>query len=292
MACPAEIPAQLPVLLGTGRPGRRLVAVAHECCQQALHATTYRTDEEAVHTARRAFKRARAVLRLLEDADLAGAAARKNELAACMRQLSQPRDAVVVAQLAFDLAKQVKKRPPMVLLELADTRPPARSAVWWKKWRHSVEIAARQIDRLKLAQVDAKALSRSLHHLVRRACRRLGKGQDVNQAHEWRKSIVIVRELLALGLLPGMPAPDQQHARLQKVTRQLGHAVDCEVLLSVLRKKRLPDVLKPAAENVALLVKKRQKRAVKKARGLWPKVEKRLWKATSARFLGTRKGGK
>jgi CHAD domain-containing protein len=275
--------ANLPVLPGTGLPSRRLVAVARECCQQALHATTDRTDEEAVHTARRAFKRARAVLRLLEDANLAGAAARKNQLAACMRQLSRQRDAVVVAQLAADLAKQVKKRPQMVLLELADTHSPARSAVWWKKWRRSVEIATRQLDRLKLAQVDAKALSRSLQHLVRRACRRVGKGCDGIQAHEWRKSVVIVRELLSLGLVAGVPSLDEQHARLQKVTRQLGHAVDCEVLLSVLRKKQWPDVLKPAAENVAFLVRKRQKRAVKKARSLWPKVEKRLKRATSTK---------
>lgn len=287
MARPAATHSNLPVLPDTGQPGRRLVAVAHECCQQALHATTHATDEEAVHTARRAFKRARAVLRLLEDADLAGAAARKNELAACMRQLSQQRDAVVVAQLAIDLAQQVKKRPQMVLLELSDTQPPARSAAWWKKWRRSVEIAVRQLDRLKLAPVDTKALSRSLHHLVRRACRRVEKTPDITQVHEWRKSVVIVRELLSLGLVAGVPDVDEQHARLQKVTRQLGHAVDCEVLLSVLRKKRLPDILKPAAENVALLVKKRQKKAVKKARSLWPKVEKRLQKVPRAKFQGT-----
>ncbi len=139
-----------------------------------------------------------------------------------------------------------------------------RSAAWWKKWRRSVEIAVRQLDRLKLAPVDAKALSRSLRHLVRRACRPVEKNHDITRVHEWRKSVVIVRELLSLGLLAGVSDLDQQHARLQKVTRQLGHAVDCEVLLSVLRKKRLPDVLKPAAENVALLVRKRQKKGREK----------------------------
>jgi hypothetical protein len=253
-----------------------LIQIAQACCRQVIRSTAHHHDDEVVHVARQAIKRARAILRWLEKAGLSRARARRRELARCMRQLSRRRDAVVTVQLARRLARKVRGSTRAAALALAVMPVPRQSQSWWKLWRQSVDRAAERLSRLPRRGPDARALSACLSHSYRRACRwarKVRRHDHVASAHEWRKTAVVWREQLLLAQPLGPTALTGLHDHLHQLTHRLGQAVDCQVLLVTLAGRRWLKIPDRASRKLATLARHRQKHALKRARRLWEKIE-------------------
>ena len=87
--------------------GAGLRQVVCACCALAVELTAPEPDEAAVHRARQALKRVRAVLRLGETMGIAGAKAARRRLSRHARELSPMRDATVATKVAQRLARRL-----------------------------------------------------------------------------------------------------------------------------------------------------------------------------------------
>jgi len=259
-------------------PAYDLLDAVRECCALARRATARRQGDHAVHAARQALKRARAVLRLLEDAGVRGAKARRRELAECARQLSPLRDAAVAARLAGKLAGKLKNQPQAIVLELAHVKAPARGAAWWRAWQNTVARAAQDLDRLNRATPSPGELEKCFARSVRRVHRRAKKALtgDMAAVHIWRKALVILREQVLVARPLIGHANDRLHTRLCQLTHRLGDATDCRVVLAAMEKHRWPDSFGRAPEKLTAVLHRRQKQAVKRAQRPWRKVREAL----------------
>jgi hypothetical protein len=266
-------------------PAYDLRDAVRECCALALRATARWQNDKAVHLARQMLKRARAVLRLLEDAGVRGAKTRRRELAECARQLSPLRDAAVASRLAVQLADRLRSQPQAAALAQARAKVPTRSAKWWRGWRRTVAEAVHNLDRLSDATPAPGKLEQCFRRSVRRVRRQAGKARadDMAAVHIWRKALVILREqVLVVRPLIGR-ANDRLYTQLCKLTHRLGDATDCRVLLASVEKRRWPASFGRAPEKLAALLRRRQKQAVKRARRPWQKVREVLAREFSRR---------
>lgn len=265
------------------QPGAaELIQIAQADCELVLRSTARHHDDEAVHAARQAIKRIRAILRWLEKAGLSRARARRHEFARCMRQLSGRRDAVVTIQLARRLARKVRGSARAAALALAAMPVPRQSRDWWNNWRQSVARAGKRLGRLIRGGPDANALSACVPRSYRRAsrwARKVRRHQFIASAHEWRKAAVLWREQLLLAQPLGPIVPTGLSDHLHQVTHRLGQSVDCQVLLDTLTEAHL-EIPNRARRKLAALTRRRQKRALKRALRIWGKIKTDWHQAT------------
>ncbi len=230
--------------------GLREVTLA---CLAAARAGQGRPTASAVHRARRALKRVRAVLRLGQRLGVPGAKALRGELTREARELSPLRDAAVVAKLA--------RRCDLSLSPASKAPGPQE----WREWKRKLAELSRQLARLPWGQPAPHALERALRHFARgaqRCARRAISSGKTDAAHEWRKAAIVLRELvLTLRPLLGRKA-DDLHAALQAVVRPLGKAMDWEQLLAAAGAQGAKKKTVPRA-------RKKRKRALHRARKCW-----------------------
>lgn len=250
-----------------------LLARVRECGEAALARLTRANGDEAVHAARQAFKRCRAALRLLEEGGVKAARKPRQAIARCARELSALRDASAAAGLAAHLARKLSGRKYEAARILAGTRPPRRSAAWWRQWRRQTKVAVGRLEDLSAAGWEPGSLAAVLEHSVkkvRRTAKCFAGGSDLDRAHEWRKALVVLREQ-ALYIFPA--ANPEIHHRLHQATNRLGRVMDCRVLIRLVKKKRWPASLGDASDKFAGRVRRQQRTWLKRAWRSWQKLK-------------------
>lgn len=254
-----------------------LKAAADDCLVLAEREMNPPSSDEGVHRIRQAFKRARAILRLLEDAGVASARSLRNDVTAAARKFSGLRDAAVMAKMAARVAKKKTDDAGAVALELAAEEPGTPDAGWWSRRRREVTALRRRLARLDGGGLSPHEIERSLEIAAKRACRggkKSQRGRDIESAHAWRKKIILLREQISVARpLLGDEAAEL-HARLKRLAKRLGRAIDWRVFLDAVA--RHPNEIGDGKKQLLKSGRKKQKRDLKKARKRWPKVARRL----------------
>jgi hypothetical protein len=259
--------------------GAGLCRVTSECCREAAQAVARSSGESAVHRARKALKRAKSLLRLAQDLDVAGSKSTRRRIAVLGRQLAPKRDAAVARKAAAQCAQAATNRgvaeaAGIVVARL--TRAPAK--IRWAEWRKKVADAAVSVERLpwgEPAPADVvKALCRAARRTTKRAPGAARGG--IAEAHEWRKAATVLREQLLVVRSTLACDVDDAVRRLHGLTRRLGRAVDEAVLLAALRHVRWPARLGEARERLERMIGRRQRKQLKRACRHWPKLKKIL----------------
>lgn len=253
----------LPVLQPGELIGPGLCRVVCGCCAypQTLDA---RELDRAVHEARRALKRARAVLRMGETMGVAGAKAARRRLARIARELSARRDALVAAKIARRLGAEPAAQKP------APTRKNRTAvAAWWARWQRKLAREERRLSALDWGEPAPAAVHCALAHAARRVRQRAKATRardDMTSAHEWRKAIVVlyeqmivVRELLRARM-------ERLPERLHVLGRQLGHAMDFHVLVKASRRRA----------GLRARGREERRRSIRQARRQWPELRREL----------------
>lgn len=198
-----------------------------------------RAAGERVHEARVALKRARAVLRIGDVYGFAWTKLARLRLARLAGALAAARDAAVVAATAQHLG-------------LATETKAADAGISWVSW---VENLTAEQQRLAdcpwpvLTRNDCvAALAESVCRLRRRE-RAARRGAAARRLHEWRKTVIVLREQLNV-LRPLLTPGQQTYApRLHRLARKLGAAQDLALLIAAERSRE------PSAARSLLLVR-------------------------------------
>jgi len=270
---------ELPPFDAPGGLRAGLVEAVRECCRVASRAAArHRTadDVHEVHEARRVLKRARAVLRLMEDAGAPEARPLRQKMTRTARKFSAMRDATVVAKIAGKMAEKLRGRERAMMSELAAEKTPRATATWWAARRGELARIDRDLARLRpgLVSLDLEASLRRSLRRVRKQAKRARAGQTIEVAHEWRKRVIALHEQVRI-LRPLLgPEADELHARLKQLARRLGVATDYRVVLAAMKKWRSSDATGGAAAKLVALVGQKQKRALKRARKCWRKTKR------------------
>lgn len=200
---------------------RVLLAGLDQACQAM--ADENESVAEQVHRARVALKRTRAVLRLIEACGVGWARDTRRRMARLAREFSRMRDAEVLGQARRKLGLKAA---------LSDTDFGGS----WPDWQEEAKAERQQLARRHwpvLQRVDClKALAESATRLQRReAAARTDAG--ARRLHDWRKSVIVLRE--QLNVLHEILSPQQQRyaGKLHPVARKLGAARDLTLLLTV-----------------------------------------------------------
>lgn len=200
---------------------RVLLAGLDQACLAMANKEVSATEQ--VHQARVALKRTRAVLRLIEACDVGWARDTRRRMARLAREFSRMRDAAVLGEARRKLG-------------LAAPLSVAKSGGSWPDWQEEAKAERQQLARRHwpvLRRKDCrKALAESAARLQRReAAARAEAG--ARRLHDWRKSVIVLRE--QLNVLHEILSPRQQTyaGKLHPVARKLGAARDLTLLLTV-----------------------------------------------------------
>ncbi|HEY9253362.1 MAG TPA: CHAD domain-containing protein [Stenotrophomonas sp.] len=234
--------------------GHALGKLVHEECNAVIAALRGRKAlHTRVHEARKAVRRARALLALAEDGEATfdvGPADRI--LQRVGDSLSRLRDAHVAIDTARTVGKQteVKRWRPVVIA----LRERSAGVVAYELERDpglarrvaTIEGALHYLDQLSWAELTAAQIRQGLQRQrrrVERAARRAGKHPDAQRLHAWRRKVRRLR--MQVDALPRLKphwskattsAPKSKS--LHKLSDALGREQDLQVLAGLLR--RLP----------------------------------------------------
>lgn len=238
-------------------------------------------DEAAVHRARQALKRARAVLRLGEAMGIAGAKAARRRLSRHARELSPMRDATMATKVAQRLARRLDGALQAGAMEIIAMEPTPRDATWWRAWKRKLAAEARRLGNFAWTDCTAHDLAHALRQSVKRVRRHARKAlasDEIETAHDWRKAVIILREqVIALRPLLGSEA-SVLRAQLQELASRLGKATDFNIFAEAVRDRNLPGDLAKTRSRLKAVARSKVERAIKNARKRWPKVRRALQK--------------
>lgn len=177
---------------------------------------------EAVHDARVALKRARAVLRLGEAGGVTGAGAARRRLARRARDLAVVRDEAVIAETASRLGVAVE-----FVGEPDDLH--------WHAWCRGMRAERKRLAKCPwpgLTRADCLAAVAETIRELSELEQRLEQRNTGRRLHAWRKAVIALRE--QLNVLHVLLTPEQQGraSQLHRVARELGRVQDLELLLS------------------------------------------------------------
>lgn len=254
-------------------PGLR--RVVHECVNWALAADPAQIDE-AVHEARCALKRARAVLKLGDALGVTGVKAAQRRLGRIARELSPRRDAAVAAKVADRVGRKLELDPAAAGATPHAWRkktPAPRN--WWTRWCRTLAAERGPLNQLDwgqptMARLDA-ALAKASKR-VRRRAKAAAETRDVALAHEWRKAVIVLREQMLVTKLLLAPKSARLATRLHDLASRLGRALDYSVFESRIRRRAAG---RPGG-RVEKFGRRRQRRALRHARRDWPKLKRQL----------------
>ena len=269
-------PDSLPHLKRHGDLGGELLAVLRKCCELATRALVEHTDD-GVHRVRQAFKRARAVLQLAEDAGAAPTQSLRREIARAARKFSALRDATVAARMAEKLAGELADGAQSAARELARKKTRQPNPAWWLARRADFAGIRHKLKRLGRSELAPHELEASLRCSVKRVDReakRECEDHDRETTHEWRKQVIVLREQILVARTRLGAMTDELHDGLKKLAYRLGEATDYQVFIASVVKHRWPDRFADALLIAA--AQKKQKRALKQARRCWKKVRREL----------------
>ena len=234
-----------------------------------------------VHRARLALKRARAILRVGEALGLPWAGTARVRLARHARRLGTARDWVVVAGVARECALILRGDAKRCALAVADA-PPIAGAVRlsvWSRWLVSERVRLAgcpwpALTRRRLRRALAKSVSR-----VRKHSRAAGDTPGAGALHEWRKTVIVLREQLYV-LQPLVVRPQARLAvRLHHVARKLGAAGDWQMLIDAVRGPSRRTVLEGGPGRLIAHAHDARHRAIAQARNRWSALRHALrWK--------------
>lgn len=213
-----------------------------------------RGEAERVHEARIALKRARAVLRLGDSCGLVWTTAGRRLLARLAGGLADVRDAAVVSETARKLGSMRKSSV-------------TGSGVSWPTWIRRVEAKHQRLGRCRWPVLSRKACVAGLVDSVQRLRRReraTKGGVKVRRLHEWRKSVIVLREQLNVFQTLLTRRQQKYAARLHRVARKLGKAQDLALFIASEKKGRPTD----ACSILLARARRNRIRAIKRARRL------------------------
>ncbi len=259
----------LPHLRAGENAGRGLARVVRDCCERAAGFRGAEPDESAVHVARKALKRARAILRLGETLEVGGAKRIRRQLAVRGRELSARRDATVGRGVAERLAR--KARGAEAVSVRLEKRRRRNGSGPWAEWKARVKRQTHAIEKLEWGNPTRAEVRRGLERAARRVCKRARTAREdgeIASAHEWRKAVIVLREQ-ALVTRNGCGKKRRKiAARLDRLAHWLGKAMDYEVFLKMAEPE--------ATGRLGRIAKVKRRRALEKAWTCWPKMRRWL----------------
>jgi len=236
--------------------GQALGALVHEECKAILRALRMpKAVHTRVHEARKAIRRARALLALAEDGDAAFDVVPADQILQRVGDgLSKLRDAHAAMETAQALAKHDDRKRWRPVVEALRERSTALVARELKRdpgfARRQATIAGAQhyLDRLPWGEFKSTQLREGLRRQRRRvdkAARRATRRPDAENLHRWRRKVRRLRMQVdaAPKLKPRDAQPDRTTTKsksLHKLSDSLGHQQDLHVLAALLR--RLPGI--------------------------------------------------
>ncbi|NNF59123.1 MAG: CHAD domain-containing protein [Rhodothermaceae bacterium] len=230
-------------------------------------------DDDSVHTARKALKRARAVLRLVRGALAQDDFDRLDDAVRQLgRRLGPVRDAAVADSLVDGLAEEKALKPSVIRALRAELD--ARHAAAWIDLTADdgieairTELADLRLDRDALAGIDALALHGGFAWTYRRGGERLSRAVERRRAHDlhaWRRQVKHLGYQLRV-LTPIWPLVLGPTARaFDRLAEALGDDHDLDELARIAAASGLG---KNEARAVARLARKRRE-ALQSA--IWP----------------------
>ena len=279
--------------LGPGEEvGAGLRRILDDCLRCAARNRARLPGEKAVHEARQALKRARAILRLAQKFEVKGAKTRRRRLSALGRELSAWRDEAVVAKTAGALIRFPDGETRAALAGLR-ARPKSglsqRTAMgrWWRGWQRRLETERRSLDRLAWSERAACDVRPALHRQAKRIkhCAKAARKspRDLPAAHEWRKATIVLREQVrVLRPVLGAAMADALYARLHRLSRRLGQAIDHHLVTEHIRGRTWPVNLRAGLRQLERAGKHERHRALKRAHQSWPKLKRKLRQSLAA----------
>jgi CHAD domain-containing protein len=232
-----------PAMRGGGTAGEPLRAVARSILSEARASLedAARSEAVAVHDFRRAMKRWRALLRLLEP--YLGESGRNLRLGArdLARELSRPRDAQSALDAIDDTFKHDKSFPPATLRTIRtrvdDARKMAESTVLTPDMRTRMlaylRRASRAVDRWPVARIGFSDIAQRVTETYRRARRILPNDwpkTGAEELHELRRRVIEHRYQMEL-VEPLWPRPGKLWIEeAQRLRDRLGRYQDLSVL--------------------------------------------------------------
>lgn len=244
-------------------------ALAAEACWAAAQTVAVHHNAPAVHRARQGLKRARALLRLLEDAGVAEALTLRRQLAAKARELAPMRDAHVVARSARRFAKKLGLTRARVLREVAAVKPARAEEAWWQEWSAEVGTIAQAVAALEVAACSVVTVIIAMRKSARRVRRRARDAKEQStpeQVHDWRKAVVVLREQVGAA----RSETDETCQRLHRLSNRLGKATDAAVLVTAVESRTTT----PADAPIIQKIRQERADAAKRARRTWKKIPK------------------
>ncbi len=270
------------------RSPHRKSPLAQQSLLKGIPASRHGLDPAGVHRVRRAGKRARAVLRLAEDAGRADARRVRHAIARAMKPLGELRDATVVARVAERLALKLTDQAQQLARELAASPAPSHPATWWPAEWQRISTARRAVQRLNHTHLSDREIQRGLARAARRVRKRARRAacncDDLKCAHEWRKSVLLLRDQLAVGAPPGKPRAAKLHARLRRIGHLLGRAVDYTLFIAALEKRAARKSQEQASAKLKELAVKKRARALRCAHKAWPHAKRLLGAVKQCRW--------
>jgi hypothetical protein len=249
--------------------GPALREVVRACCELPAKNSSNQPDA-AVHRARQALKRARAVLRLGESFGVPRAKITRRRLARHGRKLSPLRDATVAVKVAEKLVARADETLMSGLAPLA-SKPKLRRVAWWALWKRQLAVEARRACGLDWEKTSLRRLVRALQQSAKQVCQGAERVNDIATAHEWRKAVIVLREQIAV-VRPLLGSEGDAFEYLRELSRRLGRALDIQVLCVAAKRRRWPVAESKARHELNILLREKRKRALAKARKLWPEV--------------------
>lgn len=235
-------------------------------------------DPEGVHQLRRVTKRARAILRLAEDAGRPGVRTVRRALTRAARPFAPLRDATVVAALAGRIAAKQKGRVAEVALTIAEATPPVHEPAWWtRQWQQFARVGA-DLGRVDDTPLSPPEVAAALEQSVRRVCRcgaRARPRGGFKRAHAWRKAVKLLRTQLHAAPVASRSLAKLSD-RLKKIARWLGDAADHEALMAAVAAQAWPRGMRKPARKLVAASRKKQRQLVRRACTCWAKVEPEL----------------
>lgn len=262
--------------------------LAEQSLLKGIPASRRPLDPEGVHRVRRAAKRARAVLRLAEDAGRPDARRARQAISRAMKPLGELRDVTVVARVAERIALKLTDEAQQLARQLAATPVPARSARWWAAEWQRLSAARRAVHVLNHAHLSNGEVQRGLARAVRRVRKRAHRAachcDDLRCAHEWRKSVLLLRDQLAILAPPARSRAAKLHARLRRVGHLLGRAVDYTLFIATLEKVAPRKSQKRAGAKISEFAAKKRSHALGRAHEEWPDAKRLLGAVKKCRW--------
>lgn len=219
------------------------VVAAAECLE-----TTDRERDHAIHAARKAIKRARALLRLMRGTIGEARFKRENQaLRDAARPLTGLRDARVLLDTLEQIAwkSAVRATPGYVQMHAALHRSVTRSANVSERSlarsRHSLRTSVSRIRRWRLGRDGAQlqyASLRRAYKRARRACARATASRTVSELHEWRKQVKYLWHILQFLERPANAELRETSSHMHELSDQLGDHHDLCLLLKRVERAR------------------------------------------------------